>query len=145
MDNPSPVGHEANGQKIWLDYIKPYIDKYFVDAYGTTVGIINPKAKYKVVLEAHADEISWYVKYITEEGMIYVCKNGGSDQLIAPSMRVHIHTRNGDIVKGVFGWPAIHTRTTKDEKNQRQILFGLMLVQKINKRCMHSVLKLGMW
>ena len=46
--------------------------------------------------------------------MIYVIRNGGSDQLIAPSKIVNIHGKNG-IVKGVFGWPAIHTRTNKDE------------------------------
>jgi putative aminopeptidase FrvX len=86
-----------------------------VDTYGSVVGIINPKAPYKVVIEAHADEISWFVNYITDEGYIYVRRNGGSDALIAPSMRVNIHTKKG-IVKGVFGWPAIHTRNVdKDE------------------------------
>jgi putative aminopeptidase FrvX len=42
--------------------------------------------------------------------MIYVIRNGGSDQMIAPSKTVHIHGEKG-IVKGVFGWPAIHTRS----------------------------------
>ena len=51
---------------------KTYIDDYIVDTYGTVVGIINPKAKYKVVIEAHADEISWFVHYITSEGFIYL-------------------------------------------------------------------------
>lgn len=115
LNNPSPTGFESSGQKIWLDYLKPFIDDYLVDTYGTVAGIINPNATYKVVIEAHADEISWFVNYITEEGYIYVRRNGGSDALIAPSMRVNIHTKKG-IVKGVFGWPAIHTRTVeKDE------------------------------
>src|SRR5690606_36040742 len=47
-------------------------------------------------------------------GFIYVIRNGGSDHSIAPSMRVDIHTQKGK-VKGVFGWPAIHTRKGKDE------------------------------
>ena len=79
LNNASPTGFEQEGQKIWLDYLKPYIDDYRVDNYGTVVGIINPKAKYKVVIEAHADEISWFVHYITKEGFIYVRRNGGSD------------------------------------------------------------------
>ncbi len=83
--------------------------------YGTAVGIINPKASYKVVIEAHADEISWFVNYITDEGYIYVRRNGGSDHQIAPSMRVNIQTDNG-IVKGVFGWPAIHVRDAGKEE-----------------------------
>jgi hypothetical protein len=31
------------GQQIWLDYMKPYINDYMVDVYGTAVGVINPK------------------------------------------------------------------------------------------------------
>ncbi|QAR30918.1 M42 family peptidase [Ornithobacterium rhinotracheale] len=119
----SPTGYESAGQKIWIDYIKKYVDEVHTDAYGTAYGIINPKAKFKVVIEAHADEISWYVNYITEDGLIYVVRNGGSDQAIAPSKRVNIHTKNG-IVEGVFGWPAIHTRLHgKDEAPKIESIF----------------------
>ena len=115
LNNASPTGFEAEGQKLWLEYLKPYIDEYFVDTYGTVVGVINPEAEYKVVIEAHADEISWFVNYITDQGYIYVRRNGGSDALIAPSMRVNFHTRKG-LVKGVFGWPAIHVRKVENDK-----------------------------
>lgn len=115
LNNASPTGFESEGQKLWLEYISPYIDEYFTDNYGTVVGVINPKAEYKVVVEAHADEISWFVHYITNEGFIYVRRNGGSDHMIAPSKRVNIHTDKGT-VKAVFGWPAIHTRQDKDDK-----------------------------
>ncbi len=114
LNNASPTGFESSGQRIWLDYLKPYIDTHFTDPYGTAVGVINPSAKYKVVIEAHADEISWFVHYITKEGFIYLRRNGGSDHTIAPSMRVNIHTEKG-MVKAVFGWPAIHVRTGKTE------------------------------
>lgn len=108
-NNPSPVGFEYSGQKIWLEYLKPYVDTTFVDPYGTAVGVINPKAPFKVVIEAHADEISWFVNYITAEGLLYLKRNGGVDHQIAPGQRVFIHGKKG-MVKGVFGWPAIHTR-----------------------------------
>jgi putative aminopeptidase FrvX len=115
INNPSPTGFEWKGQQMWLDYLKPYIDEYYVDNYGTAVGIINKEAEYKVVIEAHADEISWFVNYITNDGLIYVIRNGGSDHQIAPSKRVNIHTDKG-IVKAVFGWPAIHTRGAGDKE-----------------------------
>lgn len=115
LNNASPTGFEAPGQKLWLNYLKPYIHEHFVDTYGTTVGVINPKAEYKVVIEAHADEISWFVHYITKDGFIYVRRNGGSDHQIAPSKRVNIHTDKG-IVKAVFGWPAIHVRDAAKEE-----------------------------
>lgn len=111
----SPTGFEYPGQKIWLNYMKPYIDDYISDTYGTVVGVINPKAEYKVVIEAHADEISWFVSYITDDGYIYLKRNGGSDHQIAPSKRVNIHTKKGT-VKAVFGWPAIHIRNAAKEE-----------------------------
>lgn len=115
LNNAAPTGYEWEGQKLWMDYLEPYVDEFITDTYGTAVGVINPKAKYKVVIEGHADEISWYVNYITDDGLIYVIRNGGSDHQIAPSKRVNIHTKNG-IVNGVFGWPAIHTRDKEKEQ-----------------------------
>lgn len=122
LNNASPTGFEWEGQKIWLDYLRPHIDTYISDNYGSVVGVINPDAPYKVVIEAHADEIAWFVHYITKDGFIYLKRNGGSDHMIAPSKRVNIHTPKG-IVKGVFGWPAIHTRHTKDEAPSMKNIF----------------------
>ncbi len=119
LNNPSPVGFESSGQRIWLDYLKPYIDEQMVDPYGTAVGIINPNQPFKVVIEAHADEISWFVNYITDQGLIYLKRNGGVDHQIAPSMRVLIHGKKG-MVKAVFGWPAIHTRLSNPEQKEPQ-------------------------
>lgn len=118
LNNAAPTGYEWEGQKLWMDYIRPYVDEFITDTYGTAVGVINPDAKYKVVIEGHADEISWYVNYITDEGLIYVIRNGGSDHQIAASKRVNIHTEKG-IVKGVFGWPAIHTRDKEKEQSPK--------------------------
>ena len=115
LNNASPTGFESSGQQLWLEYIKPYIDDWHLDNYGTVYGVINPGKDYKVVIEGHADEISWFVHYISESGFINVIRNGGSDHLIAPSKQVNIHTSKG-IVKGVFGWPAIHTRKGEDAK-----------------------------
>jgi putative aminopeptidase FrvX len=122
LNNPSPTGFESEGQKLWLSYLKPYIDTYFTDNYGSVVGVINPDAPYKVVIEAHADEISWFVHYITKDGFIYLRRNGGSDHQIAPSKRVNIHTDKG-IVKAVFGWPAIHMRSAKEEAPSLKNIF----------------------
>jgi putative aminopeptidase FrvX len=119
MNNASPVGFETSGQKLWLEYLKPFVDAHFSDPYGTAVGVINPAANFKVVIEAHADEISWFVNYVTPEGLLYLKKNGGVDQQIAPAQRVIIHGKKGP-VKAVFGWPAIHTRQNNPEQKEPQ-------------------------
>ncbi|MBA3985213.1 MAG: M42 family metallopeptidase [Flavobacteriales bacterium] len=139
LNNASPTGYEWDGQKIWMNYLKPYVDEFLTDNYGTAVGVINPKAKFKVVIEGHADEISWYVNYITDNGLIYVIRNGGSDHQIAPSKRVNIHTKGG-IVEGVFGWPAIHTRRDKEKEQSPKMDNICIDVGCSNKE---EVLKLG--
>jgi putative aminopeptidase FrvX len=101
---------------MWLDYVRPYVDEVIEDTYGTVVGVINPKATYKVVIEAHSDEISWFVHYITSDGFIYVRRNGGTDHQIAPSKRVVIHTAKGPVT-ALFGWPAIHVRDAAKEES----------------------------
>jgi putative aminopeptidase FrvX len=126
LNTPSPVGFESEGQKIWIGYLKPYIDTYFTDAYGTGVGVINPEAKFRVVIEAHADEISWFVNYINPEGLMYLKRNGGVDHQVAPGMRVIIHGNKGP-VKAVFGWPAIHTRIGTDAKEVNPKVENLFL------------------
>jgi len=119
INTPSPVGFESSGQKLWIDYIKPYVQSVFVDPYGTAVGIINQKATFKVVIEAHVDEISWFVNYINPEGLLYLKRNGGVDHQIAPGQRVWVMGRKG-MVKAVFGWPAIHTRIASTDTKEPQ-------------------------
>ena len=119
INNPSPVGFESGGQKLWLKYLEPYTDKRFTDPYGTAVSVINPDAPFKVVIEAHADEISWFVNYITDQGLIYLKRNGGVDHQVAPAKRVIIHGKKGP-VKAVFGWPAIHTRLASPDSKETQ-------------------------
>ncbi len=117
INNASPVGFESWGQRLWIDYLKPYVDTHFVDPYGTAVGVINPSHPFKVVIEAHADEISWFVNYITADGLLYLKRNGGVDHQTAPASRVIIHGKKGP-VKAVFGWPAIHTRLGSPEQKE---------------------------
>ena len=140
LNNASPTGREEAGQKIWLDYIKSYIDEYEVDSYGTVFGVINPGLKHRVVIEAHADEISWFVNYISKDGFLYVIRNGGSDNEVAPGKKVVIHTPEGP-VQGVFGWPAIHTRkgksATKPEIDKLFIDIGADDKKEVEKMGVH--------
>jgi putative aminopeptidase FrvX len=120
LNTESPTGFEVEGQKVWLKYIKQFSDDYITDTYGSAAAIINPGKDYKVVIEAHCDEISWFVNYISKEGYIHVIRNGGSDYVIAPSKRARIHGENG-IIPSVFGWPAIHVREKREEGGKMDV------------------------
>ena len=39
-----------------MNYLKPYVDEFITDTYGSAVGVINPEAKYKVVIEGMPHE-----------------------------------------------------------------------------------------
>lgn len=124
MNAFSPVGQEWEGQTIWSNYMKQFVDKLDSDNYGTVWGVVRSKEqdgkkesqRYKVVIEAHCDEIAWQVTTVDGNGIIHVTKCGGSDAAIAPSKKVIIHTKDGKKVPGVFGFPAIHVRKTVEEK-----------------------------
>lgn len=116
VNTPSPVGHEARGQRVWLDYAAQFADDTFSDAYGNCVAVLNKGASPKVMLAAHADEIAMAVNYIDEDGFIYVRKMGGVDAAITKAQRVQIHTRAGAI-RGVVGNVAPHLM--KEEKDPK--------------------------
>jgi putative aminopeptidase FrvX len=125
----SPVAQEQEGQRIWVDYISQFADTVKTDAYGTAYGVLNRKTKagdgikittHKVVIEAHCDEIAWIITHIESDGMIRVKRHGGSDNMIAPSKTVMIHTHDGKKLRGLFGWPAIHTRAEYTSKGYEQ-------------------------
>lgn len=119
----APVAQETEGQKIWSDYVTPFVDDMYMDAYGTSYGVRYSagsgygKDTPKVVIEAHCDEIAWIITHIESDGYIRVMRHGGSDNMIAPSMTVMVHNDKGEKIPGVFGWPAIHTRKAAAEKS----------------------------
>lgn len=122
LNSNGPVGFEYQldgcekpTQKVWMERISQFVDKVEIDNYGTAYGIMgNMNSEYKVVIEAHCDEISWFVNYIDSKGYIKVIKNGGSDAQIAPSMRVTLWGEKGPVT-GIFGHPAIHITSRKKE------------------------------
>src|ERR1043165_2423528 len=116
INTPSPPGHEARGQRVWLDYAGQYAEETFTDAYGNAVAVYNKGGSPRLMLAAHADEIAMVVNFINSEGYIYVRKLGGIDPAITKAQRVTIHTRKGP-VKGVVGNVAPHlTKAEKDRK-----------------------------
>ena len=115
VNTPSPSGHEARGQRVWLDYVKPFAEETFTDAYGNAVAVFNKGGSPRVMLAAHADEIAMTVNYINDQGYIYVRKVGGVDAAITKAQRVVIHTRGGP-VKGVVGNVAPHLTKSEGER-----------------------------
>jgi endoglucanase len=120
VNTPSPTGHEARGQRVWLDYAGQFADETFSDAYGNCVAVLNKGGTPRLMLAAHADEIAMAVNYIDAEGFIYVRKMGGIDAAITKAQRVAIHTSHGP-VKGVVGNVAPHLTKQEGERKPPQM------------------------
>src|SRR5262245_7294323 len=120
VNTPSPVGHETRGQRVWLDYVTPWADETFTDAYGNCVAVANKGGSPRIMLAAHADEIAMSVSYITDEGFIHVRRTGGINPAITRAQRAVVHTRSAE-VPGVFGAVAPHLTKGDDKKEEPKI------------------------
>jgi endoglucanase len=98
----APTGHEAPAVRVWLDYLKPFADETYTDAYGNGYAVLNPGGDPCVMLEGHADEIGLMVTHIDDEGFLWVGRLGGYDAKVLPSMRVRVLTQGGAL-PGVVG------------------------------------------
>ncbi len=117
LETPSPTGFEMPGQRVWARYVEKFADTVECDAYGSTWATLKGRSDKVVMLEAHADEIGYMVKHITEEGFLYLDRVGGSDSATGRGRRIQIMGDKG-AVPGVIGNTAIHLRrdSLSDEK-----------------------------
>lgn len=119
LRTPSPTGYETAGQRTWAAYVRPFADRVESDAYGNVWATLEGTGP-TVMLEAHADEIGFVVKYVTDEGFLHVDRIGGTDHAVARGKRIKIFGDGGEVL-GVIGNTAIHLREKKDEEKAPKI------------------------
>ena len=113
---PSPSGYEERAAQIYREYTKDFADEINTDVHGNVWAIANPKAKMKVMLAGHMDEIGFIVHYIGDDGMLYFTNIGGQDSAIPVGQRVWVHGK--DRIAGVIGRKAIHL-LEEDERKKK--------------------------
>jgi len=111
LETPSPTGMEMEGQRTWARYIAPYTDEQSCDAYGSAWAVLHGSSKGAptLMLDAHADEIGFSIRYITDNGFAHVERLGGSDVAIARGRRLRFFGAKGEVA-GMIGNTAIHIR-----------------------------------
>lgn len=114
LKTPSPSGQEMDIQKKWLHYVSSFADAVRTDHAGNVIGVLNPKAPFKVLVAGHADEIALVIKQIDEDGFLHFDKVGGINPKAAVGKKV---TVLGDekTVTGVIGVNAQHHGGLKDD------------------------------
>ncbi len=110
-----PSGYEEATAAVFRNYLNGFCHQVQTDVMGNTTGILNPDAKFRVMLAGHYDEIGFQVVYINDDGLIYFRPNGGIDKLNVPSSEVDIITAHGK-VHGVIGKKPIHLLSPKERE-----------------------------
>lgn len=116
---PSPSGYEEHAAEIYRKYTKPFADEVSTDIHGNVIAVLNPKAKMKIMLAGHMDEIGFIVHYIDDSGMLYFSTIGGQDSAIVVGQRVWVHGTQK--VSGVIGRKAIHLLEDEERKKKPEI------------------------
>lgn len=118
LSTPSPSGFESKIQRACKSYINPYVDDIYKDVHGNQYHVRNPKAKLRVMLAGHVDEIALMINHIDGNGFLSFVAIGGVDASVLDGQRVIVHTDKGDVI-GVIGRRAIHLM---DQKERGQAL-----------------------
>src|ERR1700694_3513394 len=82
---PGIPGFEDDVRTAIAEIVKPYADSLRVDALGNLLVTRRGKSDFKLMLDAHMDEIGFMVQYIDEHGFIRFTPIGGWDPRLLPS------------------------------------------------------------
>jgi endoglucanase len=118
LNTPSPSGFETRGQKVWVDYVRPFADSVEIDSYGNAYATLNPSSgdgDPTVLISGHVDELGFMISHISEEGFLSIKGIGGVDNTLVRGQRVTVHGAKGP-VPGVTGLLAIHMQELEDRK-----------------------------
>lgn len=106
--------------------IKPYIDQSKVDALGNVIATRKGKSRFKLMLDAHMDEIGLMISFVDQNGYLRFTAIGGWDERILPSHAVTILTRAGKKISGVIGTAPPHI--LKKEEREKPIKLEDMFI-----------------
>lgn len=98
----------------------PFCDEVRVDSLGNLIAFKKgKKSDFKIMLDAHMDEIGLMVSNIDDNGFISFINIGGVDSRILPSLEVVVHGKRD--IKGVIGAKPPHLQTADESKKAIKI------------------------
>ena len=113
QETPSPSGFEQPVQRLVRERMKGIAHDVRTDVHGNVIAALNPDGSPRVMLAGHCDQIGLMVKYIDENGFLFVVSIGGIDPTVLPGSRVVVHSSHGP-VDGVIGRKPVHVIKPED-------------------------------
>ena len=120
---PGISGREDRLRAIVRRELKPLAKTIEVDVMGNMISHLPGKGKRKVMIAAHMDEIGFMVKFIDAKGFLRIQPLGGFDPRQLFAQRVLVHTRAGEVLRGVLSYTSkpIHMQTPEEGKDQPKV------------------------
>ncbi|NPA80911.1 MAG: M42 family metallopeptidase [Thermotogae bacterium] len=112
-----PSGNERNASRLWQEEAKKFA-KVYTDTHGNAYAEVG-KGSPILMLAGHIDEIGLMVRYVDENGFVYLAPVGGWDPQVLVGQRVRFLTKDGDVLKGVVGRKPIHV--LRPEERERAV------------------------
>ncbi len=129
LDTPSPSGFEHNGQRIWLEYVKPLATKTWSDPYGNCFAELLPASgnapnTRTIAVCGHADEIGLMVNHVDAQGFVYCKAIGGIDSGSIVGKRIQFRSTVAGVTEpviGLVGATAIHLQDKDASAKVRKV------------------------
>lgn len=124
LDTPTPSGHEHDGQRKWLAYVKGFSTEQWTDSYGNALAAVGPRdADMTLGIFGHCDEIGLSVNHVDSNGFVYCRALGGIDagSIVGKRVQFRSTVRGAGMVVGLIGATAIHLQDKAGETKQRKL------------------------
>lgn len=143
LNTPSPTGFEEKIQKVVRQRMKGYSNSIETDLHGNLIVGHNTKAKRRIMLAGHCDQIGFMVKHIDKDGFLYVDSLGGIDVGVVPGSQVVIDGSRGP-VNGVFGRKPIHHQPSSERQQMKLDLKTLWVdIGAKDKKAAEKIVEVG--
>jgi hypothetical protein len=133
-------GHEQRIREIVIREVTPLVDEVTIDNMGNVYAIKKGKAKKRVMIGAHMDEIGFMVTHIDDDGFVRFHTLGGFDPKTLTAQRVIIHGKK-DVI-GVMGSKPIHVMSA-EERLKLPKTTDFFIDLGMNKKEVEKIVSLG--
>lgn len=120
VETHGSAGYEENVQAVFRERVKDVCDSVVTDVMGSVIACHNAKGSPKILLDGHSDEIGFVVRYIDDNGYLFLATSGGWDEEVLVGQRVLVHTDNGPL-PGLLGKKAIHLMDPDERKKKSEL------------------------
>ncbi len=116
-----PTGCEHRVTELITEKLTALGYESYTDRIGNVVVHLPCENAPRVMVSAHADEVGFIIREITEDGYLKFSPLGGIDPRVLCGKHVTVETKSSGLIQGVIASKAIHHQSPEDRKTATPI------------------------